>query len=341
MAKQTEQSSWVQKSKNEINSVLAKFNKSKVIFKSPTKKWQIAIRWMLFFGPLLTLVAIFIFAMFYIKKTPGLYYFIPVVTIILGLVFDGFIIYYLIKWTKIMRLQKNILDNLDFKKLYDWGLKETFEDKIDVINISSSYNLPPSKVVNLENNTKIDQVLNLHHTSFEISLGSITHKTKKKTSSNYTEPIFYRVPILTLKPLKKPVKDNMIIQLVDLNNDFFRPAQTVKTGNPTFDDIFVVGSNQKDLSHVLPPSVQTKLIAEQQKSATIPVMIFEDGILTLIFQSYLVDGWNDHKMVINDVEFFSDWDHVTNDIITKMQIDLNWLKDSLNWANQFDIVDVK
>ncbi|AGM25129.1 hypothetical protein [Spiroplasma chrysopicola] len=341
MAKQANQSSWVQKSKDEINNVLAKFNKSKVIFKAPTKKRQIVVRWMLFIGPLLTLVAIFIFAMFYIKKTPGVYYVIPVLTIILGLVFDGFIIFYLIKWTKIMRLQKNILDILDFKKLYDWGLQETFEDKIDVINISSSYNLPPSKVINLENDTKVDQVLNLKHSNCEISLGTITHKTKKKTSSNYAEPIFYRVPILTLKPLKKSVIDNVTIQLVDLNNDFFRPAQTIKTGNSAFDDIFVVGSNQKDLSRVLPPSVQAKLISEEQTSVAIPVMIFEDGILTLIFQSYLVEGWNDHKMVINDVEFFSDWEHVTNDIITKMQIDLNWLKDSLNWANQFDIIDVK
>ncbi|GAA6238414.1 MAG: hypothetical protein SPLM_05330 [Spiroplasma phoeniceum] len=76
------------------------------------------------------------------------------------------------------------------------------------------------------------------------------------------------------------------------------------------------------------------------KVPTIPAVDVAEGILTFLFQSYLVKNWNDKTMALTTVEFSGKFDNIIQDILAKIETDIIWLKECFTWLNQFDIMIV-
>ncbi|KAF0851424.1 hypothetical protein [Spiroplasma poulsonii] len=174
----------------------------------------------------------------------------------------------------------------------------------------------------------------------EISFGTIIHHVINKVNPKINRDEFYRLPIFTAQPTTK-LSAEFTIQPRRVSTKFFNPLTYVSFEDDLFERVFFVGGHyERAIKSILNPKVRKNLLVLAAKTPTIPAVDVVQNVLTFLFQSYLVKNWNDRKMTLTQVDFSGNFERVADDIITKIETDIIWLKECLVWLNQFGIMMV-
>ncbi|MFU0252107.1 hypothetical protein [Spiroplasma sp. Moj] len=126
-----------------------------------------------------------------------------------------------------------------------------------------------------------------------------------------------------------------------ITTKFFNPLNYINLQDNLFEEKFLVGgTSERAIKTILTPQVRKNLFILAGKVPTIPAVDVAEGVLTFLFQSYLVKSWNDKTMALTTVEFSGKFDNIIQDILAKIETDIIWLKECFTWLNQFDIMIV-
>lgn len=229
---------------------------------------------------------------------------------------------------------------INLVEIYNLGLAQYFSSQLILRNISQTFEPAPSGLIIFNINTKIDTVFNLSHPLGKILFGTITHHVINKVNTKINSEEFYRLPIFTVQPNTK-ISAEFTVQPRGVSTKFFNPLTYVNFEDNWFEQIFLVGGHHEwAIKSVLTPKVRKKLLVLASKTPTIPAIDVAQNVLTFLFQAYLVKNWNDKGMTLTQIDFSGNFERVTDDIITKIETDIVWLKECLTWLNQFGIMVV-
>ncbi|ALA98147.1 hypothetical protein SKUN_001272 [Spiroplasma kunkelii CR2-3x] len=224
--------------------------------------------------------------------------------------------------------------------IYNLALEEYFTSELTLLGIIKIFKPLPTLLINFNNNTKINFVFNLTHFSVNISFGTITHKVSTKIKNKVDKEEFYRIRIFTIQPYHK-LTGQFTMPPRGITTKFFNPLNYINLQDNLFEEKFLVGGTSKRaIKTILTPQVRKNLFILAGKVPTIPAVDVAEGVLTFLFQSYLVKSWNDKKMALTTVEFSGKFDNLIQDILAKFEIDIFWLKKCFTWLNQFEIMIV-
>ncbi|WHQ36474.1 hypothetical protein [Spiroplasma sp. SV19] len=198
MKQENKSMNWKIISKEIINRQLQEYYRDNISFQPPTKRHQLVIRWMLFLGPFLTLMGIFISILFIVKSIAIYLIFLPLLMLLIGFGLIVVVVYYMIKWTRLLKLYDRIMEKINLVEIYNLGLAQYFSSQLILKNISQDFQPALSELINLNTNTKIDTVFNLSHPLGTISFGTITHHVINKVNGKIDKEEFYRLPVFTV-----------------------------------------------------------------------------------------------------------------------------------------------
>ncbi|WP_424525797.1 hypothetical protein [Spiroplasma endosymbiont of Glossina fuscipes fuscipes] len=340
MSQENKNMNWKIVSKEIINKQLQEYYQNNISFQPPTKRHQLVIRWMLFLGPFLTLMGIFISILIVVKSIAIYLIFLPLLMLLMGISLIVVVSYYMVKWTRLLKLYDKIMQKINLVEIYNLGLAHYFSSQLILKNISQTFQPAPSGLINFNSNTKIDTVFNLSHPMGKISFGTITHHVINKVNGKIDKEEFYRLPIFTVQPDAKLTAE-FTIQPRSVLTNFFNPLTYINFDDKLFEGTFLVGGHhERVIKNFLIPKICKNLLVLASKSPTIPAIDVAQNVLTFLFQSYLVKNWNDKEMTLTQVDFSGSFNRVTDDIIAKIETDIIWLKECLIWLNQFGIMMV-
>ncbi|RUO85766.1 hypothetical protein [Spiroplasma endosymbiont of Megaselia nigra] len=285
-------------------------------------------------------MGIFIIILFVVKNIKITLIWIPILMFLIGLALIITVCYYIVKWTRLLKLSDQIMDKIDLVTIYNLALGEYFTSELTLLGITKIFKPLPTRLINFNNNTKIDFVFNLTHASGNISFGTITHKVSTKINNKVDKEEFYRIPIFTIQPYHK-LTGQFTMQPRGITTKFFNPLNYINLQDNLFEEKFLVGGTSEwAIKTILTPQVRKNLFILAGKVPTIPAVDVAEGVLTFLFQSYLVKSWNDKTMALTTVEFSGKFDNIIQDILAKIETDIIWLKECFTWLNQFDIMIV-
>ncbi|ELL44606.1 hypothetical protein [Spiroplasma melliferum] len=317
---------WKIVSRKIINDQLQEYYHNNISFQPPRKRLQLIIRWMMFLGPFFSIMGIFIMILFVVKNIKITLIWIPILMFLIGIVLIIIVCYYIVKWTRLLKLSDKIMDKIDLVTIYNLALGEYFTSELTLLGITKIFKPLPTDLINFNNNTKIDFVFNLTYSSGNISFGTITHKVPTKINNKIDKEEFYRIPILTVQPYHK-LTAQFTIQPRGVTTKFFNPLNYINLQDNLFEEKFLVGgTSERAIKAILTPQVRKNLFILAGKAPTIPAIDADEGVLTLLFQSYLVKSWNDKTMALTTVEFSGKFDNIIQDILSKIETDIIWLK---------------
>nr|CAK99331.1 hypothetical transmembrane protein [Spiroplasma citri] len=285
-------------------------------------------------------MGIFIVILFVVKNIKITLIWIPILMFLIGIVLIIIVCYYIVKWTWLLKLSDKIMDKIDLVTIYNLALGEYFTSELTLLGITKIFKPLPTDLINFNNNTKI-VFFNLTYSSGNISFETITHKVPTKINNKIDKEEFYRIPILTVQPHNK-LTAQFTIQPRGVTTKFFNPLNYINLQVNLFEEKFLVGgTSERAIKAILTPQVRKNLFILARKAPTIPAIDADEGVLTLLFQSYLVKSWNDKTMALTTVEFSGKFDNIIQDILSKIETDIIWLKECFTWLNQFDIITIQ
>ncbi|WFG97171.1 hypothetical protein M1771_03990 [Spiroplasma citri] len=320
---------WKIVSRKIINDQLQEYYHNNISFQPPRKRLQLNYSLNDVFRILFSIMGIFIMILFVVKNIKITLIWIPFLMFLIGIVLIIIVCYYIVKWTRLLKLSDKIMDKIDLVTIYNLALGEYFTSELTLLRINKIFKPLPTDLINFNNNTKID-FFNLTYSSGNISFETITHKVPTKINNKIDKEEFYRIPILTVQPHHK-LTVQFTIQPRGVTTKFFNPLNYINLQDNLFEEKFLVGgTSERAIKAILTPQVRKNLFILARKAPTIPAIDADEGVLTLLFQSYLVKSWNDKTMALTTVEFSGKFDNIIQDILSKIETAIIWLKNVLH-----------
>ncbi|MBH8622490.1 MULTISPECIES: DUF3137 domain-containing protein [Spiroplasma] len=243
--------------------------------------------------------------------------------------------YLTFKYWKAIKLQKLIIQELPLAKFYQTELDAITTKKYQVDTVKKEFDLFPHVGVPAKSEIRQDYVINFQTTNVNYSFGTLTRKEVIDMGKS-KDIIYTRYPYLIID-VNEPW---MLIATIKAMRTFFKifkSKDNTDLESTEFEKIFAVNANDQILIRkLLTPKVMVNLIELANNNKKIPLMQFDGGYITIAFNNYNVNSFNDITGMLLGFSFVGTYQKAITNVVNVIRNDLEWLLKSLQWIEAYD-----
>ncbi|WP_233485413.1 DUF3137 domain-containing protein [Spiroplasma sp. ChiS] len=271
----------------------------------------------------------------FLKGLLGIGFVGKIILILSSLVTLSLGIWLFTKYYQAAKLQKIIMQELPFEKFYQIGLNALTKKQYQIATITQKFNLFPHMGVPNTKDIKEDYVINFYENNINYSFGTLTRREVIGWGKD-EEIIYTRYPYLKIDVKEMPG----LVATIKAMQTFlkiFKTRDNTTLESTEFEKMFAVNANDQILIwKLLTPKVIVNLIELAKEERKIPTMHFDDGYLTIVFDNYFVNSFDDPKGRLLGFYFIGTYQDILTNIIEVIQQDVELLLTVLQWVLVYD-----